>query len=96
MQIVPSDHNCPLHLQFLYYSTQDASTDGDVSCEGAFLINVSSEHRLKGIVKSEQTEYLRDISNFTFTLHIQNNCCIIKVNKAVTTDFGQSPNPFKL
>lgn len=47
VQVVASDHNCSLHFHFLDNTCQNASTDGHVSCEGTFLVNVGSKNCLK-------------------------------------------------
>lgn len=46
VEVIPSDDNSPLHLQFLDHTGEDAATDGHVTGERAFLINVSSFDRL--------------------------------------------------
>lgn len=47
VKVVPPDHNGPLHLHLLYDTSEDASPDGDISSERAFLIYVSAIDCLK-------------------------------------------------
>lgn len=42
MQVVATDHNRPLHLVLRDHAAEDATTDGDVGSEGAFLVDVRS------------------------------------------------------
>lgn len=47
MQVIPPDHNRPLHLHLLDDASENAATDRYVSGEWAFLVNVGSVNRLK-------------------------------------------------
>lgn len=40
MEIIPPDNNGALHLHFSHDAGKDATTDGHISGEGAFLINI--------------------------------------------------------
>ena len=46
MQVVASDNNGPLHLHFGHHTREDTATDGDISSEGAFLVNISAINSL--------------------------------------------------
>lgn len=46
VQIIPSDHNGSLHLHFTNNTSQNTTSDRNVSCEWAFLVNVSSINSL--------------------------------------------------
>lgn len=46
MQVVTSDNDGPLHLHFGHHTREDTATDGDISGEGAFLVNVSAFNSL--------------------------------------------------
>lgn len=47
VKIVPPDDQSPLHLQLLHHSCEDATSDGHVPREGAFLVYVISLYCLK-------------------------------------------------
>ena len=47
MKIVTADNDSPLHLHLLDNSSENTTTNGHVSSEGALLVNVSS---LNGLV----------------------------------------------
>lgn len=42
MEIISADHDGFLHLHFLYHSGKDATTDGHISSEGAFFVDVGA------------------------------------------------------
>ena len=42
VEVIASDHNCPLHFHLQYDTTQDTSSDVHVASEGALLVNVGS------------------------------------------------------
>ena len=47
MQVIPTDDYSTLHLQLLNDSGENAPSDGDITGEGAFLVNISTLDRLK-------------------------------------------------
>ena len=47
MEVISPDHTSAVHLQFGDDSGQNAATDGDVSGEGALLVNIGSLSGLK-------------------------------------------------
>ena len=46
VQVITSANNGPLHLHFGHYARGDTATDGDISIEGAFLVNISAFNSL--------------------------------------------------
>lgn len=48
MKIITTDNNGSLHLHLGYNSSKDTTTNGNVSCEWAFLVNVGT---LDGLLK---------------------------------------------
>lgn len=48
VQVVPPDDNCTFHFHACNNASQDTSTDADVSCKGAFLVDICS---LNGLLK---------------------------------------------
>jgi len=53
MEVITSDDNGPLHLHLLNDTGEDATTDGNVTSEWAFLVDVGSFDRLAGGLESE-------------------------------------------
>lgn len=47
VQIITTDDNSTMHLHFTHNTSQDTTTDGNVSREWAFLVDVSSGDGLK-------------------------------------------------
>jgi len=47
MEVITSDDNGPLHLHLLNDTGEDATTDGNVTSEWAFLVDVGSFDRLQ-------------------------------------------------
>lgn len=47
VQVVTADDNGPLHLHFLHNTSQDATTNGYISCERALLVNVGTFNGLQ-------------------------------------------------
>lgn len=45
VQVVPSDDDCSLHLGGHDLTDQDSSSDGNISSEGALLVNIASLNR---------------------------------------------------
>lgn len=48
MQVVPSDDDGPLHLHLGHHTGENPASDGHVSSEGAFLINISAINSFSG------------------------------------------------
>lgn len=42
VEIISADHDGSLHFHFLHYSGKDATTDGHISSEGTFFVNVGA------------------------------------------------------
>ena len=42
MQVIPSNDDCPLHLQLLYNSSEDTATNVYSTGKGAFFVDVCS------------------------------------------------------
>lgn len=53
MQVVPSDDDGPLHLHLGHHTRKNPASDGHVSSEGAFLINVSTGNSLSGCFEAQ-------------------------------------------
>lgn len=70
VQIVTTDYNSPLHLHLTDHSSQDSATNGDVSGEGAFFVDIGSGDGLLGGLETEtdavvQTQALLLVHLFT-------------------------------
>lgn len=48
MQVIPPDDNGPLHLHLGHHTGQNPASDGHVSSERAFLINISAFNSISG------------------------------------------------
>jgi hypothetical protein len=48
VQVITSDHDCPLHLQLDDDTSQDSPSDEHIACEGTFLVDITSFCRLNG------------------------------------------------
>jgi len=53
MKVIPSDNNSPLHLEFLDNSGQDTTSDGYITGERAFLVDVCAFDRLAWSLESK-------------------------------------------
>ena len=49
VEVVSANDECPLHLHALHDAREDTPTDGHVTSEGAFLVNVGAIGRLQEI-----------------------------------------------
>ena len=47
MQVVTADDDSPLHFHLLDNASKNSSTNGHITSEGAFLVNVGSLNSLK-------------------------------------------------
>ncbi len=47
VQVVTADDNSPLHLHLLDNSGKNSTTNGDITSEGALLVNIGSLNSLK-------------------------------------------------
>lgn len=69
MQIISSDHNSPLHLHFTYHTSQNTSSDRNISSEWAFFINISSINSLD--IDENEIKYIKStniINKYKFTI----------------------------
>ena len=46
VEVVSTNDKCPLHLYALHDAREDRPTDGHITSEGAFLVNVGALGRL--------------------------------------------------
>lgn len=70
MKIVPANDNGTLHLQFLYNSGQDTSTNGDITSEWTFFVNVCTFNGLK--TKEKKNNNLINSSSKKIKTHLFN------------------------
>lgn len=74
VQVVTTDHNRPLHLHLTDHSGQDTATDGNMSGERAFLVDVGAGDGLLGGLEAKsdavvQTQTLLLVDLFTVQVH---------------------------
>jgi len=53
VKVVPSDHNCPLHLGRNDDSLQNLASDGDVTGEGALFVDIVGFNGFLGSLECE-------------------------------------------
>lgn len=62
MEVIPAYNDGSVHLGALYTSTKDTSTDGDVACEGALLIDVVTLDSLLGGLETKTDRFIPSVS----------------------------------
>ncbi len=88
LQVVPADNDSAVHLHFSDNTSEDASTDGNITSEWAFFVDVGAKNSLLGGFIS-QTNGLHVASVFfskEFLLLISsfNLICMNEQNKKIT------------
>lgn len=53
MKVIPTYDNSPLHFHLLYYTSENASSNRNVTSKWTFFVNVSSFQSLKNDIKKK-------------------------------------------
>ena len=62
MEVISAHNDGSVHLGALYATTKDTSADGDVTGEGAFLIDVVTLDSLLGGLETETDRFIPSVS----------------------------------